>query len=37
MPKKEVNGPTSVEDLALMNALKAYRAWRGNGAKTASL
>ena len=29
MPKKEVNGPTSVEDLALMNALKAYRAWRG--------
>ncbi len=36
MPKKEVNGPTSVEDLALMNALKAYRAWRGNGAKHAS-
>ncbi len=33
MPKKEVNGPTSVEDLALMNALKAYRAWRGNGSK----
>ncbi len=28
MPKKEVNGPTSVEDLALMQALKAYRAWR---------
>lgn len=25
MPKKEVNGPTSVEDLALINALKAYR------------
>lgn len=37
MPKKEVNGPTSVEDLALMNALKAYRAWRGNGAKVASV
>ena len=37
MPKKEVNGPTSVEDLALMNALKAYRAWRGNGAKPASV
>ena len=35
MPKKEVNGPTSVEDLALMNALKAYRAWRGNGSKAA--
>ena len=29
MPKKEVNGPTSVEDLALIQALKAYRAWRG--------
>ena len=25
MPKKEVNGPTSVEDLALINALKAHR------------
>ena len=37
MPKKEVNGPTSVEDLALMNALKAYRAWRGSGAKHASV
>ena len=37
MPKKEVNGPTSVEDLALMNALKAYRAWRGHGAKVASV
>ena len=31
MPKKEVNGPTSVEDLALMNALKAYNAWRSGG------
>lgn len=29
MPKKEVNGPTTVEDLALMNALKAYSTWRG--------
>ena len=29
MPKKEVNGPTSVEDLALIQALKAYRNWRG--------
>ncbi len=29
MPKKEVNGPTSVEDLALIQALKAYRHWRG--------
>ena len=29
MPKKEVNGPTSVEDLALIQALKAYRQWRG--------
>ena len=29
MPKKEVNGPTSVEDLALIQALKAYRSWRG--------
>ena len=28
MPKKEVNGPTSVEDLALIDALKAYRQWR---------
>ncbi len=28
MPKKEVNGPTSVEDLALIEALKAYRGWR---------
>ena len=28
MPKKEVNGPTSVEDLALITALKAYSAWR---------
>ena len=37
MPKKEVNGPTSVEDLALMNALKSYRAWRGNGTKPASI
>ena len=37
MPKKEVNGPTSVEDLALMNALKSYRSWRGNGAKVASV
>ncbi len=37
MPKKEVNGPTSVEDLALMNALKSYRAWRGVGAKPASV
>ena len=31
MPRKEVNGPTSVEDLALINALKAYRQWRGSG------
>ena len=31
MPKKEVNGPTSVEDMALINALKAYRDWRGGG------
>jgi hypothetical protein len=31
MPKKENNGPTSVEDLALINALKAYREWRGSG------
>ena len=37
MAKKEVNGPTSVEDLALINALKAYRAWRGNVAKPASV
>ena len=29
MPKKEVNGPTSFEDLALIQALKAYRSWRG--------
>ena len=29
MPKKEVNGPTSVEDLALIQALKSYRQWRG--------
>ncbi len=36
MPKKEVNGPTSVEDMALMNALKSYRAWRGVGTKPAS-
>ena len=28
MPKKEVNGPTSTEDLALITALKAYRTWR---------
>ena len=28
MPKKEVNGPTSVEDVALISALKAYSAWR---------
>ena len=28
MPKKEVNGPTSVEDLALITALKAYSGWR---------
>ena len=28
MPKKEVNGPTSVEDVALITALKAYSAWR---------
>ena len=28
MPKKEVNGPTSVEDLALITSLKAYSAWR---------
>ena len=31
MPKKEVNGPTSVEDLALITALKAYSAWRSGG------
>ena len=31
MPKKEVIGPTSVEDLALINALKAYSAWRSGG------
>ena len=37
MPKKEVNGPTSVEDLTLMSALKAYRAWSGTGAKPASV
>ena len=37
MPKKEVNGPTSVEDMALMNALKAYRAWRGQGSKPATV
>ena len=37
MPKKEVNGPTSVEDLALMSALKAYRAWRGSGVKPATV
>ncbi len=30
MPKKEVNGPTSVEDLALIDALKAYRNWRSD-------
>ena len=30
MPKKEVNGPTSVEDLALIDALKAYRNWRND-------
>ena len=36
MPKKEVNGPTSVEDMALINALKAYRDWRGGGKPTAS-
>ncbi len=30
MPKKEVNGPTSVEDMALMDALKAYRNWRSD-------
>ena len=34
MPKKEVNGPTSVEDLALMNALKAYSIWRNGGAES---
>ena len=34
MPKKEVNGPTSVEDMALINALKAYRDWRGGGNPT---
>ena len=33
MPKKEVNGPTSVEDMALINALKTYRDWRGGGQK----
>ena len=37
MPKKEVNGPTSVEDLALMNALKTYRAWRGHGVEAGGL
>ncbi len=36
MPKKEVNGPTSVEDMALINALKAYRDWRGGGGKAAA-
>lgn len=30
MPKKEINGPTSVEDLALINALKSYAAWRAD-------
>ena len=30
MPKKEVNGPTSVEDFALIDALKAYRNWRSD-------
>ncbi len=30
MPKKEVNGPTSVEDMALIDALKAYRNWRSD-------
>ena len=30
MPKKEVNGPTSVEDLALIDALKSYRNWRSD-------
>ncbi len=30
MPKKQVNGPTSVEDLALIDALKAYRNWRSD-------
>ena len=30
MPKKEVNGPTSVEDLALIDALKSYRDWRSD-------
>ena len=34
MPKKEVNGPTSVEDLALINALKAYR--QSGGSKETS-
>ena len=33
MPKKEVNGPTSVEDLALINALKAYSVWRSGGVR----
>ena len=33
MPKKEVNGPTSVEDLALINALTAYSAWRSGGVR----
>ena len=32
MPKKEVNGPTSVEDLALINAFKAYRQAGGSKA-----
>ncbi len=36
MPKKEVNGPTSIEDLALINALKAYSAWRSGGRPTGS-
>ena len=31
MPKKEVNGPTSEEDLLLINSLKQYRNWRGGG------
>ena len=33
MAKKEVNGATSVEDLALMNALKAYRQAGGSAGK----
>ena len=28
MPKKEVSGPASAEDLALVNALKAYISWQ---------